>query len=264
MADVMWSQFLTHRPILRHSNGPFRRSPMGVVLHVNADPSGTPWSFYNAEPPDNPATVTPTAQFQQDGTGFQCLPYNYGPWCQADGNAWGLAFECQGTPGEPMSAAMVESLARAYAEAHLAVGVPLQVTDTLSRGGLGTHAMGGASWGGHTSCPGAIRSAQRFTIIQRAIEIVGGVDVVTEADVDRIATATAQKTAAWFQKYIPAELGGSINRIVQILGLEGEEAANIMEIKSKLIDAGHTGDIDVHALAVEFANVAGTALAQVK
>ena len=51
---------------------------------------------------------------------------------------------------------------------------PAAITyNSPSTGGLGTHSMGGAAWGGH-ACPGDVRAAQRGEVIRRAQAIRGG------------------------------------------------------------------------------------------
>lgn len=102
-------------------------------------------------------------QFGPIGKGWEA-------WAQVAGNMewYSVEHADDGNPDNPLtieqvtaSAQLVELLAR-YA------GFPLQVTDSVDGQGYGTHAMGGAAWGGHT-CPDLpprhVRSQQRQAII---------------------------------------------------------------------------------------------------
>lgn len=169
MTDI-WLDWCTKVPITQHSNGPFGSTVMGVVLHVNVDESGTPDSFYQADPPANPSSVTPNFQvYKSEAAGgtHQYLPLNWSSWAQADGNSWGPSIETAGLVDEPFTDYQITAIAKIYRAAADAFGLPYQVTDDLAVHGLGTHAMGGISWGGHP-CPGDLRAAQRTAIIDAA------------------------------------------------------------------------------------------------
>lgn len=144
-------------------NGPFQTC-LGVVLHVNDDENGTSDDFYRT----NVKQVTPNFQVYKDGTVHQYLPINWQPWCQVNGNFNYAAIETAGLPGEPLTAAQIAACGRILAAYHAELGVQLVTAEQPSQPGLGWHGMGGADWGGHTSCPGDIRKAQRAAILQAA------------------------------------------------------------------------------------------------
>lgn len=144
-------------------NGPFTRF-LGVILHVNVDEAGTPDSFWGS---GNAGSVCPNFQVYKDGSIHQMLPLNWQPWCQVDGNFNYAAVETAGMPGEPLTDAQVAAVGRICRAYHDLFSMPLKVANAPGDAGLGTHAMGGAAWGGH-SCPGDIRTAQRAAILAAA------------------------------------------------------------------------------------------------
>lgn len=99
-------------------------------------------------------------------------------WTQSNGNRSWLSIEFEGfTSGNPLHAkypwetltdAQLDAAAALFAKAHLERGFPRQLADGTSGRGLGYHAMGGASWGGHYDCPGPPIIAQRAEILRRA------------------------------------------------------------------------------------------------
>jgi len=97
-------------------------------------------------------------------------------WAQAGGNRTWLSVENEGKGGDSLTDAQLDRNAQVLAWAHTQYGVPLQVTDSPDGRGLGYHAMGGSSWGGHTSCPGSHVVTQLPEVVSRAKRIVGGGD----------------------------------------------------------------------------------------
>lgn len=87
-------------------------------------------------------------------------------WTQREGNFWGWSAETEGYATEPLTEAQIEALA----QWHVWCRASDDRANRPSQHGIGTHSMGGASWGGH-ACPGPIRSAQRAKIVTRAREI---------------------------------------------------------------------------------------------
>jgi hypothetical protein len=151
----------------RRGNGPFSGTP-GAVLHVNASGtkgSGTSPDWYkNGGGPDE---VCPNFQIMRDGTIWQLLPLNWQPWTQADGNSWGIGIETAGDPSEQLNPKMFASVKIVWDAMVKHMGTPNVVTNHTGTKGFGTHAMGGAAWGGHTSCPGA-RASQRAAMVAGA------------------------------------------------------------------------------------------------
>lgn len=98
-------------------------------------------------------------------------------WAEVSGNLHWLSVECEGVGGQSLTDAQIEAVAQLLARAHHVYGVPLQPCDTPlapGAGGLTGHSLGGAAFGGHTSCPGSGVLAQRGRIIDRAAQITGG------------------------------------------------------------------------------------------
>ena len=139
--------------------------PLGYIPHVQVG-NGSLWGTFEF-------AVSPNKRFSnawvaKDGHSEQYAELNRIPWAQADGNPDYRAYECEGFPGEPYTAAQINTLATW----HNACGDPDLITDTPGGRGVGTHYMGGGSYGGHT-CPDPVpgagpRSRQRPAIIARA------------------------------------------------------------------------------------------------
>ena len=149
---------------------------LGVILHVNVSgktSQGTPVSAFMAGPPANADYVTPNFQVFRDGSIVQFLPIDWQPWCQIDGNFNYAAIETGGDPDQPLTAAQLHAVAYIVDHYHAHMGMPLQIANAPGQRGIGTHEMGGESWGGH-SCPGTIRAAQRDTVIQLVKESDNG------------------------------------------------------------------------------------------
>ncbi len=97
-------------------------------------------------------------------------------WAQMAGNAawYSIEHADDGNPGNPLTDAQLTASAQLVEVLSRFAGFPLQVTDSVSGTGYGTHVMGGAAWGGHT-CPGpGPRAGQRQEIITRAKAIRAG------------------------------------------------------------------------------------------
>jgi hypothetical protein len=94
-------------------------------------------------------------------------------WAQANGNAYYCSVETEGYPGEPLTNAQIDTLARLYAWGHQTFGWPLVVVDSTSAHGFTYHGVGGAAWGGHYDCPGDLRKGQRQAVIDRAKGVLG-------------------------------------------------------------------------------------------
>jgi hypothetical protein len=142
--------------------GPLTRS-LGLILHVEqGTETGSAAWFCN---PQSQAS----SHFGVAKTGVvdQFVDTNLRSWAQAAGNSSYLSVETEGFATEPLTDAQVAAVADIYRWLH---GQPeAQFGFTLAEHpgdtGLGWHGMGGAAWGGHDSCPGELRKAQRTRIL---------------------------------------------------------------------------------------------------
>ena len=146
----------------------------GVVMHTMVgNLPGTIATF------NDPATQVSTHfGIAQDGSVHQFGPIGKGwiAWGQMAGNdAWySIEHADDGNPGNPLTDAQLTASAQLLELLSRFAGFPLQVTNSVSGTGYGTHVMGGAAWGGHT-CPGpGPRAGQRNEIIARAKQIRAG------------------------------------------------------------------------------------------
>lgn len=147
---------------------------MGVIMHTMVgNLPGTIETF------NNPASSA-SAYFgiAQDGEIWQFGPVgeNWEAWAQVAGNRdwYSIEHADDEKTGNPLTEAQVVASAQLVECLSAFAGFPLQVTDSVSVKGYGTHVMGGAAWGGH-SCPGpGPRAGQRAAIIALAKEIRAG------------------------------------------------------------------------------------------
>lgn len=164
--------------IIHHSSPNYNQTMVvpsgvqGVIFHTMVgNLPGTDAEFDNA-------AMQLSAHFGvgQDGTCIQWVDIRGGEaWAEAAGNEYWYSVEMadNGNPNNPYTNAQLDRAAQlAELLSRPSVGnFPLQVTDSVSGEGLGTHNMGGAAWGGH-SCPDMppehVRSEQRGEIIRRA------------------------------------------------------------------------------------------------
>lgn len=144
----------------------------GIALHI-AEGTGLGTVSWCSNPNSD---VGPHFVVDTNGQITQMVDTDDRSWCQGDGNSYWLSVENAGWSGNPLTLAQIEANARILAKAHQVYKVPLQITDSVSKRGLGWHGMGGASWGNHTNCPGAPILAQRPAIIARAQQILHGED----------------------------------------------------------------------------------------
>jgi hypothetical protein len=145
----------------------------GVLMHTMVGSQAGTISWFN-----NP-DANASAQF---GVGFDGAIHQFGPigqgwiaWHAGSANAtwYGIEHEDGGDPSRPLTDAQLTASAQLTEMLTGYAGIPLQVTNSPSTGGLGTHSMGGSAWGGH-ACPGDVRAAQRGEVIRRAQGIRGG------------------------------------------------------------------------------------------
>ncbi len=129
--------------------------------------------------------------FAKNGRVAQYQDLRHDSWAQVGGNDSYWSCETEGNPSEPLTEAQLDALA-AW---HVWSGTVDAIATVPGQRGIGTHAMGGAAWGGH-ECPGAIRAAQRPEILRRAAALRQG-DPVTQDEIDRIAVAVLKRMAGW-------------------------------------------------------------------
>lgn len=140
----------------------------GVVVHIMAGTLEGSQAWF-----DNP-TAQASSHF---GTGKQGALRQWvdtadRAWAQAAGNRTWISVENEGQGGDTLTPAQLDRNAQVLAWAHKKYGVPLRLASSPSDRGLGYHAMGGAAWGGHTSCPGSRIVAQLPEIVARAKRLV--------------------------------------------------------------------------------------------
>lgn len=136
---------------------------MGLVLHVQAG-DGNPYGWFSD--PNNRASSH--FWIAKDGALVQYVDSDLIAWAQAAGNGTFNSVETEGFPTEPLTTAQVQTLARLYVWGHKTYGWPLKLSEDPGTPGFCWHGAGGAAWGGHTSCPGDIRKAQRATALYLA------------------------------------------------------------------------------------------------
>ncbi len=83
----------------------------------------------------------------------QYVTFDRAAWTQSAGNRAWVTCECEGYPNEPYTNEQLDVLAEFFAWGSKEFSWPLQITNNSSTGGLGTHVMGGISWGGHSCFP---------------------------------------------------------------------------------------------------------------
>jgi hypothetical protein len=153
------------------------RAMQGVVMHTMVGNLPGTITVFN-----NPSYQA-SAHFgiDQHGNIHQFGPIGKGwiAWAQVAGNAawYSIEHADNGDPNIPLTGAQITASAQLVEMLSAFAGFPLQVTDSVTGKGYGTHSMGGAAWGGHT-CPDLppkhVRSQQRAAIIALAKEIRKG------------------------------------------------------------------------------------------
>lgn len=185
-----------------NQGGPMSRHD-GVVLHIAAGYYEGTISWQR-----NPAAdVSSHFIVSKSGRIAQMVDTDVTAWTQRDGNGEWLSVENEGFLPDGLTAAQVEANARILARAHLAYGVPLQVTDTPTRRGLGHHSMGaenGFNWG-HPACPGPAIKAQKSAIVTRAVAIVNGDDIMAALTDEEQRLLARRVQDLWYSvgRYVP-------------------------------------------------------------
>ncbi|MFF8473875.1 N-acetylmuramoyl-L-alanine amidase [Streptomyces sp. NPDC015414] len=159
----------TWRPIPVNFTANGQEAVYGVVVHIMAGTlAGTDSWFRNSKAQASSHFGTGKA-----GALYQWVDTKDRAWAQASGNRTWISVENEGQGGDVLTDAQLQRVAEVLAWAHKVHGVPLQVASSPSGRGLGYHAMGGAAWGGHTSCPGTKIVAQLPEIVRRAKALTG-------------------------------------------------------------------------------------------
>lgn len=188
------------RPIPHNFTPGGQASVRGVVVHIMAGTlAGTEAWFRNPQAQASSHFGTGKA-----GALYQWVDTADRAWAQAGGNATWLSVENEGKGGDELTEAQLESNAEVLAWAHKRYGVPLRLAKSTSDAGLAYHALGGAAWGGHTSCPGPRIVAQLPQIVSRAKRIV-------EGESDPMAGITKKDIfdAVWHTDDVPAPVTSS-------------------------------------------------------
>ena len=153
-------------------NGMYGSGAMnGVVMHTMVGNLPGTITLFN-----DPARQASTHfGIAQDGSIHQFGPIGKGwcAWAQVAGNlAWySIEHADDGNTENPLTEAQIVASAQLVEALSAFAGFPLQVTDSTTGFGYGTHVMGGAAWGGHT-CPGpGPRAGQRQAIVDLAKQI---------------------------------------------------------------------------------------------
>lgn len=197
----------TLRPVA-NTAGDRMAAQLGLILHVQEGNglAGLLATFNNPA-----AQASATWWVGKDGTLVQLADDPHiRMWAQGSGNSSYCSVETEGYTTEPLTDAQVATLGRLYAWGHAELGWPMQLAEAPGQAGLGTHAMGGAAWGGHP-CPGPIRIGQRPAILAAAgipTSNDGGLDVtITIQDIDacvRLAIAQVAGQVSVTQGYAGA------------------------------------------------------------
>lgn len=161
----------------------------GLVVHIMAGYLEGSQSWFN-NPKSQASSHFGTGK---DGQLRQWVDTKNRAWAQGSGNRTYLSIENEGFGGDELTAAQLEQVAQVFAWVCREYKVPCQLAKSVGDKGLAYHALGGAAWGGHTSCPGSKIVAQLPKIVKRAKEINSGDDEVTPADIAKIADAVVDR-----------------------------------------------------------------------
>lgn len=137
---------------------------LGVVVHIMDGTLEGSQSWFN-----NPvAQASSHFGTGKDGALRQWVDAADRAWAQSAGNRTYLSVENEGRGGDSLTKAQITANAKVLAWAHKEYDVPLKLATRVGDTGLAYHALGGAAWGGHTSCPGSHIVAQLGEIVAEA------------------------------------------------------------------------------------------------
>lgn len=142
---------------------------LGVVVHIMAGTLEGSQSWFD----NSKAQASSHFGTGKDGELRQWVDTADRAWAQGSGNRTYLSVENEGQGGDSLTGAQITANAKVLAWAHKQYGVPLQLAKAVGDKGLAYHALGGAAWGGHTSCPGSRIVAQLPEIVEEAKKIAG-------------------------------------------------------------------------------------------
>lgn len=157
------------RPIVHNFTEGGQEQVLGLVVHIMAGTLEGSEAWFNNEK----ARASSHFGTGKDGELRQWVDTADRAWAQAAGNRTYLSVENEGQGGDSLTEQQIEAIAKLFAWVHAKYGVPLQLAAKVGDKGLAYHALGGAAWGGHTSCPGPKIVAQLPKIVLRAKEIAG-------------------------------------------------------------------------------------------
>lgn len=141
-----------------------QESVQGVVIHImDGTLEGTDSWFRNPA-----ASASSHFGTGKSGVLRQWVDTTDRAWAQGNGNRNWLSIENEGRGGDTLTEAQLDRCADVLRWANRVHGVPIQLATGTGGRGLGYHGMGGAAWGGHTSCPGSRVVAQLGEIVRRA------------------------------------------------------------------------------------------------
>jgi N-acetylmuramoyl-L-alanine amidase CwlA len=136
----------------------------GVVLHVMAGTLNGSDSWFR----NRASQASAHFGIGKDGRIYQWVDTADRAWHASGANRTWLGIEHEGQGGDSLTTKQLAATASVIAWMHKAHGVKLQPTDSPTGRGVGWHGMGGAAWGGHTSCPGTPIKNQRDEILKAA------------------------------------------------------------------------------------------------
>lgn len=142
------------------------RPPAGMVVHIaEGSYQGTIAWQRNSSADVSSYFVTSRA-----GEIAQMLDLDLMAWTQGNGNPSWVGVENEGFSTEAFTDAQITANAKIFAWLRSVYpSIPARVSNSPNLGGLGWHGMGGAAWGNHPGCPGAVNVALLPTILARAI-----------------------------------------------------------------------------------------------
>ncbi|MEA2533067.1 MAG: hypothetical protein QOJ93_878 [Actinomycetota bacterium] len=140
------------------------REILGVVLHImEGTLDGSDSWFKNPK-----AQASSHFGVGKDGRTYQWVDTEDKAWAQAGGNPSYISIENEGHLGDTLTDPQLNAVAEIVGWVSQTHGVPLHTADHPGDAGLGWHGMGGAAWGGHSSCPGDSIVKQRDQILRKA------------------------------------------------------------------------------------------------
>jgi hypothetical protein len=191
--------------------GRFDHEPLGWIPHVT-DMNGSPFGIF--EKAQSPRRRFSHLWVSKSGKIEQYTDLFMKSWAQTAGNGDYWSVECEGFPEEPYNDTQLNILG----EMHNFFGAPDKLANKPGERGIGTHYMGGASYGAH-SCPDPVgkegqgpRSKQRQEIINRA----NGVSELTPAEMDTLVEKFWNRVGVFDDAINPDASGAPTHREAQM------------------------------------------------